>query len=59
MALQLLKDGKTFADINSEEPKIEFITDLEANTQPLVLGSNLVEFLDIIYLARLEAINWH
>ena len=26
--------------------KIEFITDLEANTQPLVLGSNLVEFLD-------------
>ena len=26
--------------------KIEFITDLDAKTQPLVLGSNLVEFLD-------------
>ena len=26
--------------------KIEFITDLNAETQPLVLGSNLVEFLD-------------
>ena len=25
MALQLLKDGKTFAEINSDEPKICFL----------------------------------
>ena len=47
MALQLLKDGKTFADINSEEPKICFLHGWGGSSSDFSLISNNFESIAI------------
>ena len=47
MALQLLKDGKTFADINSEEPKICFLHGWGGSSSDFSLITNNFESIAI------------
>ena len=47
MALQLLKDGKTFADINSEKPKICFLHGWGGSSSDFSLITNNFESIAI------------